>query len=198
MNAEIKFKSEISQRIWNNYIKQVHRIIKPLKNDQKNEIIMELQSHVFESMTHDLESNEETKILNVIEKLGDPVLYLGPIVKDKLLYNTLKSLNPIGIISLFFKKIFSGFKGFLLSILIGIGFIISAMLFLSGALKIFFHEVGIYYLGPPWYHIVIGTVKNPNDPSVKDLLGFWLIPIGICTSIIIYYALTKLLNRLNK
>ena len=198
MNVEIKLHSNISKRIWNNYIKQVNRIIKPINDKQKEEILMELQSHVYESMTNDCSGDEESKILNAVEKLGDPVVYLQPIVKDKLLYNTLKTLNPVGVFSLFFKNIMAGFKRFLFSILLGVGYFISAILFISGLLKIFIHEVGFYYIGPSWYHFLIGVIDKQHDNTAKDLLGLWLIPIGIGSSIIIYYGLTKLLNRLNK
>lgn len=198
MDIEVKLHSNISKRIWNNYLKQANRIIKPLAEDQRNEILLELQSHMYESISNDSSPDEETKVLNALERLGDPVLYLQPIVKDKLLYNTLKSLNPVGILNLFFKNILSSSRRLVFSILIGFGYMVSTILFFAGILKIFFSEVGMYYLGPPWYRFVIGTVENPHDPKVKDLLGFWLIPIGIGTSIIIYYSLSKLLNKLNK
>lgn len=198
MDIEVKLQSDISKRIWNNYLKQVNRIIKPLNYDQRNEILLELQSHMYESMSVDPFEDEESKILNALERLGDPVLYLQPIVKDKLLYNTLKSLNPVGILKLVYKNLLSGSKRLLLSVCIGIGYVVSTIFFLTAVLKIFNDNVGIYYLGPKWYHFIIGTVKNPNDPHIKELLGFWLIPIGISGSIIIYYALSKLLNKLNK
>lgn len=198
VELEVKLQSEISKRIWNNYLKQVNRIIKPLTNEQKNEILMELQSHMYESMSVDNSTDEESRVLNALERLGDPVMYLQPIVKDKLLYNTLKTLNPVGIVNLFYKNLLSGSKRLLLSVFIGLGYVVSTVLFITGISKIFFYNTGIYYLGPRWYHFIIGTVKNPNDPHVKELLGVWLIPIGISTSLIIYYGLTRLLNRLNK
>jgi hypothetical protein len=198
INTEIKLQNSVSRRIWENYSKQINRIIKPLADKQKEEILLELQSHLYESMANDCAADEESRVLNAIEKLGDPNVFLQPIVKDKLLYNTLKSLSPVNVLLLFFKNLFSGIKKFVYSILIGVGYLISSILFLAGFFKIFYHEVGFYYFGPPWYKFFIGVVDIKVNKNGKELLGFWLIPLGIGASILIYYGLTKLLNRLNK
>ena len=70
MNFESKLQDKISRKMWNNYFSRVSRILKSLSKTQKDEIILELESHLFASITDDKTNDEPTKVHNAIEQLG--------------------------------------------------------------------------------------------------------------------------------
>ena len=46
---KIQFKNADAQKIYENYLKQIYSATKKLSNEDQNDILMELNSHIFEN-----------------------------------------------------------------------------------------------------------------------------------------------------
>lgn len=191
--------------MWNNYFSRVSRILKSLSKTQKDEIILELESHLFASITDDKTNDEPTKVLNAIEQLGEPETYLKPIVADKLLSDTAKSFNPKKILkALYYNLFYTTFKRAVISFFLSAGYFVLLSLFVIAVLKFFVPEsVGMFiYENGDWsfgidvqdggWTFGVNAEDNGDRTTRRELLGYWIVPIGISVSILLQYVLRKL------
>ncbi|UCH97429.1 MAG: hypothetical protein JSV88_11405, partial [Candidatus Aminicenantes bacterium] len=72
MNEKKLFTDTVTIKIWHQYFRRVKRCAKPLKSNQQEELLLEIQDHLLESFKQETGSNEAEKLLNAIDKLGDP------------------------------------------------------------------------------------------------------------------------------
>lgn len=64
--------SEHVDKIVNNYLKRLKSYLKGLPEQDKEELVKEIHSHIYESFVNDPTENEIDRILNVLNKLGEP------------------------------------------------------------------------------------------------------------------------------
>jgi hypothetical protein len=187
----IEFKENASQKIYDNYIKRVKRVTNSLLTEDKNEVLLEINSHIYEGTQNTKNENEIDILLNVLDRLGEPEVVLKPLVADKKLAQATKSLNPIHI-----------FKALILNIGNGIGYFIFSILYLS--LFGFFYAIYIKIMNPKevglWFENgsmeTLGTYKgfSPED-NVVEVLGNWFIPIMLLCAISLFLIITILLKK---
>ena len=76
---KIQFKNADAQKIYENYLKQIYSATKKLSNEDQNDILMELNSHIFESISKtENPASEISNLLNVLDKIGVPNDVLKP------------------------------------------------------------------------------------------------------------------------
>jgi len=119
----IKFNEVALQRIYNDYMKRVIKATNSLSTKNQNDIYMEINSHIYESLENKKNENENENeielILDIIERLGIPEEVLKPLVADKKLEQATKTFNPIHI-----------FKALILNFTNGISYVIFFILYL--------------------------------------------------------------------
>ena len=72
--------------------------IKKLNQEDQNDILMEMNSHIYESMSKNEDENDELKnLINTLDKIGIPNDVLKPLVAEKKLNQATKTFNPIHI-----------------------------------------------------------------------------------------------------
>ncbi len=188
---KLEFKEKISERIWKNYFKRVNRTLKSVPAKQREEMILELQGHLYESFQNDNSPNEADGILNSIEKMGDPEDYLRPVAAEKLLSNASKSFNP--------KDIFFGLvcnfcisvKKALFACFFSIGYLFLTVIAIMTVFKIFFPDnIGVFK--KPSGSYTIGIIYDST--LYTDVFGYWIIPAGLILSVVLYFILTKSLK----
>lgn len=193
MRLEKKLTDPVAIRVWRNYMKRINHLVISLPSEQRDEILLEIESHLFESISHASENKEVEKLLDGIEKLGEPEIFLKPIVKERKISNVLQTYSPISVIRNFIFNPFENLKRFALNVLLGVGYFFLFIVFVISILKIFFPEVGLFvYPNGAW------NLGVADDPAARELLGNWLIPGGITISIVLYIFLARLLQKLNK
>jgi len=64
--------SEHIEKIVNNYVHRLKRHLKGFPEIDQQEMIKEIQSHIYESYIQDPAENEIERIFNVLDKLGEP------------------------------------------------------------------------------------------------------------------------------
>ena len=95
------------------------------------------------------------------------------------------------LLNLFKINALKGVKQFIFSMLIGFGYLLAFYFFLSAVLKIFFPEyIGVYLSSSNI--LFIGYV---DDEGFTELLGYWLIPVGLGVAVSLQMFLNKILTR---
>jgi len=186
---QIEFKQNASQKIYRDYLKRIEKTIKILSKDDREEILMEFNSHIYEGVKNADKAKEVDTLLSVLDKLGIPEEVLKPLLADKKIEQATRTFNPIHI-----------FQALILNISNGITYVIFSIMYLflfSGILliiaKIFIPEVGFYYKENEFF--ILGLVDNNEAP---EILVNWFIPVMLITTIILYFLITLLLKIKNK
>ena len=182
---QLEFKQEAAQRIYDDYIKRINRTVATLSNADQQDIQLEFNSHIYESMQGSNKESEIDSLLDVLQKLGAPEEVLTQLVADKKLEQATRTFNPAHI-----------FKALALNISNGISYTIFIILYLilgigvfSVGAKIFYPDkVGFYVYEKGWS---IGIGEN----SGTEVLGNWFIPVMLGV-LLVFYILTTLMLRL--
>tara|TARA_B100000780_G_C21063193_1_gene427440 strand:- start:152 stop:739 length:588 start_codon:yes stop_codon:yes gene_type:complete len=183
---KIELKDKNAQRVYDNYINSLKNVLKPILDSDKEEILMEFNSHIYEHLQNNKSKLEIDNLLNTIEKLGSPEEVLKPLIADKLLERATKSFNPLQIL-----------KALLLNITNGVSYIVFFLLYLSlGSFiflifaKLFNSNIGMYFKEDKFQ--AIGFVKNNSD--YQEVLGYWFIPVMILLTVTLFIIITLLLK----
>jgi uncharacterized membrane protein len=193
---DLKFEQKASQRIYNDYMKRIKKATSALSKDSQDDIYMEFNSHIFESIQHNKEKNEIDALLDIIEKLGIPEEVLKPLIADKKLEQATKTFNPIHV-----------FKALILNFTNGVSYIFFFILylFLFGFVFLIFAKifnpsiVGLFVKKDSFSPVVLGML-NPQSHirnQVNEVLGNWFIP-AMLLSIVLFYLLITFLLRFKK
>ncbi|MEH6659932.1 HAAS signaling domain-containing protein [Leeuwenhoekiella marinoflava] len=192
---EIVFKESEAQRVYATYIQRIRNVLNPLTASDREEVLMEFNSHIFEYIQNNPETSQLKNLLDAIDKLGAPEVVLKPLVADKMLDRATRSFNPLYV-----------FKALILNITNGISYIVFAILYLFLGSFIFMilaklanQEVGMYFKNGEF--VALGLVKTTSD--YQEVLGYWFIPLMVFAAVVFYMVITlllrfkKLLNRKN-
>jgi hypothetical protein len=182
---QLEFKQQAAQRIYEDYIKRINRTIASLSKADQQDIQLEFNSHIYESMQGSTLESEIDSLLDVLQKLGAPEEVLIQLVADKKLEQATRTFNPAHI-----------FKALALNISNGVSYTIFIILYLilgigvfSVGAKIFYPDkVGFYVYEKGWS---IGIGEN----SGTEVLGNWFIPVML-GALLVLYILTTLMLRL--
>lgn len=184
----------VARRIWENYFRDVRRLIRPLPKAQQRELIVEIYGHVQASMAVGGAEREAERVLDAFDKLGRPTEYIRPIVADRMLEQAADSLNPLTIA-----------KGLGLSLFRGVAYTVAAFGFLVGYLTVL--VLTLIAFAKPFFPDQVGAYTHPGGFSIGFLpdgvsgqavehLGYALIPICLLAAGALYIGLTKLLRLL--
>ncbi len=184
---EIQFKDSNTQRVYNNYIKNIKNVTKPLSKIDSQEILMEFNSHIYESMQSKKSKSELDTLLNAIDKLGSPEEILKPLIADKMMDKATKSFNPLHIL-----------QALTLNITNGISYIIFAVLYLFLGSFIFLifakifkgNQIGMFFKDGSFK--LLGLTSNTN--GYEEVLGNWFITVMLLTTAVLYFIITLLLK----
>jgi uncharacterized membrane protein len=190
---DIKFEQKASQRIYNDYMKRVKKATSSLSKINQDDIYMEFNSHIYESIQHRNNTNEIDSLLDIIEKLGIPEEVLKPLIADKKLEQATKTFNPVHV-----------FKALILNFTNGVSYIFFFVLylFLFGFVflifaKIFYPSLVGLHIKPHSYSVFILGIVNPESQLKKEtieVLGNWFIPVMLLSIVLFYFLITLLLK----
>lgn len=191
----ITFQQTASQRVYDDYINRIKRTVTPLSKEDREDILMEFNSHIFEGMQRDAGDYEVDKLLDVIGKLGAPEEVLKPLVAEKKLNQATKTFNPLHV-----------FKALVLNISNGIAYVIFALLylilfgfiFIIGAKAYNPSEVGLFFKGDAF--VALGKISPDIRAArgVHEVLGDWFIPVMLMATLCLYFVITLLLRLKRK
>ena len=185
----LKFDDSNAQRVYNNYMRRLQKVIKPIPAADREEVLMEFNSHIYEGIQSNDEASELESLLDAIDKLGAPDEVLKPLVADKLLEKATRSFNPLDVL-----------RALVANITNGVAYIIFFLLYSSLAIFIYliyarlvYDGVGLFYRDGEFS----AFGRQSNTEGLDEVLGPWFIPVMI-VCIIVFYILITLLLKLKK
>jgi len=189
----MKLTTDNAKKILNLYDKRVLNVIKPLLKQDQQDIKMELDSHIYESMIRHPKEDEVTTLMHALEKLGEPEVFLYDVVAECKLAQAGKSFNPLHIANAIALNIGRGFVKSVLFVIISLLYIMSFGFAALAILKPFFpSKIGLY-IYPDSRVFSLGYIDGPHA-SHEEVLGAWFTPIIFAAAIFIYVIITILLK----
>ncbi len=187
---KLKFENDSTQRVYNNYIKQIEAVIHTLPQEEQLDILMEMNSYIYEGMQKSNEQNELEYLLNIIDNFGDLKIVLKPIIAERKLDQATKTFNPIHVFKALYLNIQNGIFFIFISICyFGLGFLGIATL-----AKVFFpSQIGMYYK-PGEYFVLAGIPEEGVNEIEYELLGNWYIPVMMIGIVTFYFLITMVLK----
>jgi len=184
------FTEEPAQQIWESYLKQVDALCSPLDARQRTDIQMELKAHLLESYVQLNEGDEVSRITAAIGKLGQPEEFIPLWVEERLLEGARPGASTRNLFRLLRINALKSMKQFVVSMLMGLGYLLSFYFFITAVMKLFYPEyVGLYITDSGWPFI--GYV---DAEGFTEILGYWLTPIGLAAAIGLQWFLNMLLR----
>lgn len=185
----IVFKQSASQKIYDDYIKRIKRMLSDIPKEDRLDVLMEFNSHIYESTHNSSIADEVDDLMDVVEKLGAPEVVLIPLKAQKKLDQATRTFNPIHV-----------FKAIIWNIGNGVSYIIFAFLYLLLGAFIFCifakiwnpSDVGMFFHDGKFQSL--GTYSGYGNDGVKEVLGNWFIPVMIIVSMLWYLLITMLLK----
>ena len=191
-NAECPiFTQKQAQMLWSGYMDQVGGLCGSLDRRQKADILAELKAHLLESYIQLDNGDEETRISAAIEKLGQPEEFVPLWVEERLLDGAQPGSTTRNLYSLLRRNALTGVQQFAFSILVGLGYLLSFYFFIMAVMKVFFPvNVGLH-LSPTG----IPFLGYVDADEFREVLGYWLIPVGLVTAVTLQLFLNGLVKR---
>ncbi|GAO44435.1 hypothetical protein FPE01S_03_04720 [Flavihumibacter petaseus NBRC 106054] len=187
---KLQFKISDAQRIYENYLKQIKSATKKLPREDQQDILMELNSHIYESMAKkNPETGEVTNLLTVLDRIGVPDEVLKPLVAERKLNQAIRTFNPVHVI-----------QALMLNLSYGITYIIffisylfiAAFSFLAVAKLFYPSSVGFYYKKGEIFRY--GVFASNDNLQAFEVLGNWFIPVTVLFAFVFYFIITIFLK----
>jgi len=144
MTLQFPIKSDTSKKIWSAFERELNHKLKPLPESERDDIKMEILSHLYESALNDKANSEENRIINAIDRLGEPDLYLTPLIEDILQAQSAAEGQPKAIVLSLLKTTQKSLWHLALTAIFAFGYFISIIIFIMGIMHIFNSNVGIW------------------------------------------------------
>jgi uncharacterized membrane protein len=186
----ITFKSESAQKIYDNYIKSVKKNISILSEDDQLDLLMEINSHIYEAIQRERHEDEVKDILSITDNLGSPEEFLAPMIAEKKLAQASRTFKPRHVWQAL-KLNFS--RGFLYAILSLLYLLLSVFGLLIVVKIVKPSNTGLFFQEDSFK--AFGYVSDAV--GMNEILGYWFIPLAILSAIIFYFLIT-LLFRLRR
>jgi len=187
---KIQFRSTDAQKIYENYLKQIQSATKKLSKEDQTDILMELNSHIFESISKiNSEENEVKTLLELLDKIGIPSEILKPLIAERKLNQATKTFNPIHIFQALILNFSYGIIYFIFFILYLFLFSFVVLIFA----KMFYPDnVGFYYKRGEIFQY--GGFLQDKNIQQYEILGIWFIPVTILLGVLFYFLISLLLK----
>lgn len=196
MKAEDFFNNPVTIKIWNQYDQRLEYLLKRINKEEKEEILLEIKGHLWESFRQDLAESEEERLLNAIGRLGEPEIFLRPLIAEKYMNRASRTLRPQDVIKGLYFSLFTGIKKALISFCLGLGYLLVFFLVGMAVLKPFFpNYVGVLSFNDG--SLIAGMSYNSSGVKI-DYLGFWIIPVASGLAALLYIGLTKFLRKVRQ
>ena len=192
MTLQFPIKSDTSKKIWCAFERELNHKLKPLPESERDDIKMEILSHLYESASNNKASSEENRIINAIDRLGEPDLYLTPLIADILHAQSVAKGHPKAIAKSLLETTQKSILHLSLTAIFGFGYVASMIIFIMGIMHIFNPDVGIW-LDNSGGLLSLSFTFQPNATQwMTEQFSF----IAISVSAFSYWGLSKLLYTL--
>jgi hypothetical protein len=164
------------------YLSRLRSRLRDINEQDMREIIQELRSHILDKTQISGEGNTIDKVAETLDALGSPEQLAAEYLTDNLLARAEVSRSPMRILSVLFRWAslsIAGFSVFLGSI---VGYLLGVVFVLCAFLKPIHPQTAglwIYPTGGADSTISLRLGFGSPPPDARDLLGWWIVPIGL-------------------
>lgn len=130
----LEFADKYATFIYDDYMTRIERLTKIISEEDREEILMEFNSHIYESMQNRDAEPELSTLINTLDRLGKPEVVLPPLIADKKMKQAVRTFNPIHVA-----------KALMLNISNGISYIIFSVIYLMIFTSLFLIVMKIIY-----------------------------------------------------
>jgi uncharacterized membrane protein len=180
--------AERLQRRIDSYLAELRRCLGELPPDEVHDILQEIRGHILERTEANGELTEE-RLVAILKALGRPE-QIAPLYQvDSVVAKARGSVSPRLVLRGIHRwSVVSGW-GLVLFVLGIVGYSTGFSLMLSALAKVISPDrVGAWIGGG---HFVIGTL---TDPGARDVLGWWLVPVGLAAGALVVLATSRILR----
>lgn len=180
--------AETLQRRIDSYLAELRRCLGELPPEEVHDILQEIRGHILESAEASGELTEE-RLVTILNALGRPE-EIAPLYQvDSVVAKARTSLSPRLVMRGIQRWSVVSAWGLVLFVLGIVGYSTGFSLMLSALAKIISPDhVGAWVNGG---HFSIGSISNAG---ARDVLGWWLVPIGLAVGALVVLGTTRLLR----
>ncbi|MFD2742881.1 MULTISPECIES: hypothetical protein [Sphingobacterium] len=184
----IQFDDSKALKMYIAYLENVSLSLKDIKKDIRDDIMMQINNHIYESFTNDT-GTEIERLQKTLSELGDPGAYLHEFTELNKLDHALNKNRLFGIT----KHLYRLAKK---SILFTSFFVIYIVIFSTSILlfvKLFFPDkTGLFHNG----HRFVSFGFTSKTEGLTEVLHFWFYPLVIFLIAILYFTLRFILLKI--
>jgi uncharacterized membrane protein len=170
------------------YLMQLQRSLGELPPEEVNEILQEIRGHILERAEASGELTDE-RLVEILKALGRPEEIAPLYHADALMARARSSLSPRVVMRGVHRWSTVSAWGFALFIIGVVGYATGGALILAGVGKIFApSQIGA------WVGLHSFDIGVNNDPSAREVLGWWLVPVGVVGGSLLMMATTRALR----
>ncbi|MEE4212781.1 MAG: DUF1700 domain-containing protein [Parvularcula sp.] len=170
-----------------NYLRTLASALGPLPATMRREILDELSSHVTDAYEAKGEGGAET-MREVLERIGSPQLVARSYIAEYRLAEGARTFSARKIASGLFRAIGTSFGlSFLSGAFIGL-YAVPIILMVAGIGKILVPSSGLFVHDQGW------VLSFHPQPHATEILGWWLVPLGIGGGLLGCVGVTLLLR----
>ncbi|ASZ12979.1 DUF1700 domain-containing protein [Chitinophaga pendula] len=184
---KIPFRDAAAQKAYEDYLSDVENAISHLPKQDRQEIIMELNSHLYEALQETPGNTEHEKLISIITQLGEPYISLRPVIAEKTLNRAIKTFNPRLLLSALYVKALNSIKYTCFFILYLLLISIASLLFFKA---LYPRNTGLFYKEGKISGF--GFLLDVSDTT--EVLHGWFYPVVIALVILLYVILTLALR----
>lgn len=192
----MQFKTKEAGKVFAQYIRRLERSISKLPSEMQTDIQNEISGHILDSMEHSKGELELDKLLDAIERLGNPEKFMKPMIADYEAVYATSTFQPVHILRAMVRNLGAGFER---TVKYSVFFILYSTLF----------SFAILFLGKIFFPGNTGLFINNNggfkafgifSPVLGDveLLGYWLLPMSLIGLVMDYFLITFIMKLMVK
>ena len=181
--------SEKLQRRIDAYLAELRRCLGELPPQDVHEILQEIRGHIFERAEASGELTED-RLVAILKALGRPDEIAPMYQVDAVVAKARSSFSPRVVMRGIHRWSMVSVWGLVLFVIGVVGYATAAALILAGMGKIIAPDQFGAWVGP---HTLLDIGVN-HDPTVHDVLGWWLVPVGLAGGSVLFLATTRLLR----
>ena len=180
--------SDVLQKRIDSYLAELRRCLGELPPEEVHDILQEIRGHILERAEASGELTEE-RLVAILKALGRPE-EIAPLYQvDSVVAKARASLSPRLVMRGIHRWSVVSAWGFVLFILGVVGYATGFSLMLSALAKIISPD----HVGA-WVHGATFSIGVSSDPAARDVLGWWLVPVGLAVGALVVFGTTRLLR----
>ena len=179
---------EMLQKRIDSYLAELRRCLGELPPEEVHDILQEIRGHILERAEASGELTEE-RLVAILKALGRPE-EIAPLYQvDSVVAKARASLSPRLVMRGIQRWSAVSAWGFVLFVLGVVGYATGFSLMLSAFAKIISPD----HVGA-WVHGATFSIGVSSDPAARDVLGWWLVPVGLAVGALVVFGTTRLLR----